>query len=225
MFCTNCDKESDSLSLKDPVCDCCGFDNSYVLQLIEENDDELETEDEIRSSVECAQRSVILFGLVSAGNGEDRDAIVAWLKKEALWEYVTEEEKAFFESQQLTKRSVINATWRIESLAVLLWALYKLPAFNNFSELCDLDAIKNACDFYLKESKNFIENAELRSDDEIFDANELIYDSHWKVRDATINHQPIPEEIDSSIVQERHHAINWLIGYCGQEWDEITTDT
>ena len=55
----------------------------------------------------------------------------------------------------------------------------------------------------MKESKNFIENAELRSDDEIFDANELIYDSHWKVRDATINHQPIPEEIDSSIVQER----------------------
>ena len=63
------------------------------------------------------------------------------------------------------------------------------------------------------------------SEDEIYDANELIYDAHWKVRDAQINGRPVPEEIIPGLVQERHHAINWLMGYCGQEWDEVTTDT
>jgi len=225
LYCTNCDSESNYLSIKKPVCENCGFDNSYVLQLIEEEDGESEEEDAFRSSVECARRSVILFGLVSAGNGEDRKKIVAWLKKEALWEHVTEEEKVFFESQRPTKQGIINATWRVESLAVLLWALQKLNALGNLSDSCDTDSIKKVCDFYLKETRGFIENAELRSDDEIFDANEFIYDSHWKLRDARINHKRIPEEIDSGIVQERHHAINWLTGYCGQEWDEVTTDT
>jgi hypothetical protein len=31
--------------------------------------------------------------------------------------------------------------------------------------------------------------------------------------------------VDLEIVQERHHAINWVIGYDGAPWDEVTTDT
>jgi hypothetical protein len=27
------------------------------------------------------------------------------------------------------------------------------------------------------------------------------------------------------IVQERHYAINWITGYGGLPWDEVTTDT
>jgi len=33
------------------------------------------------------------------------------------------------------------------------------------------------------------------------------------------------EGVDAGIVIERHAALNWLIGYMGQSWDEITTDT
>jgi hypothetical protein len=31
--------------------------------------------------------------------------------------------------------------------------------------------------------------------------------------------------VDIEIIQERHHAINWVIGYEGLSWDEVTTDT
>ena len=79
--------------------------------------------------------------------------------------------------------------------------------------------------FYMRNTQDFLESAQLLSEDEIYDANELIYDAHWKVRDAQINGRPVPEEIIPGLVQERHHAINWLMGYCGQEWDEVTTDT
>jgi hypothetical protein len=35
----------------------------------------------------------------------------------------------------------------------------------------------------------------------------------------------MPPGIDIEIVQERHHAINWVTGYDGLPWDEVTTDT
>jgi hypothetical protein len=67
------------------------------------------------------------------------------------------------------------------------------------------------------------------------------YQIHWRVRDARLRRQPTPpgklprmpvedceppvEVYDAGVVQERHHALNSLIGYCGQDWDDITTDT
>lgn len=87
----------------------------------------------------------------------------------------------------------------------------------------------------------FISTARLRSESEIYDANEEIYHIHWRVRDAQFRHEPTPpgklprmpvedmqppaESYDSGVVQERHYGLNWLIGYCGQDWDEVTTDT
>jgi hypothetical protein len=35
----------------------------------------------------------------------------------------------------------------------------------------------------------------------------------------------MPPGIDIEIVQERHHAINWITEYDGLPWDEVTTDT
>jgi hypothetical protein len=37
--------------------------------------------------------------------------------------------------------------------------------------------------------------------------------------------QPAPHGVDWEIVVERHPALNWLLGYQGQEWDDVSTDT
>jgi hypothetical protein len=55
-------------------------------------------------------------------------------------------------------------------------------------------------------------------------ADELL-NLHWRARDAEINGRPMPRDLDIEIIQERHHAINWVIGYEGLPWDEVTTDT
>ena len=34
-----------------------------------------------------------------------------------------------------------------------------------------------------------------------------------------------PSKDYSGVVMERHYALNWLIGYSDQEWDDVTTDT
>ncbi len=71
----------------------------------------------------------------------------------------------------------------------------------------------------------FISSARLRDRNEIEDEHENVYQAHWKVRDAEINGTPVPDNLDPEIVVERHYAFNWIDGYMGQSWDDITTDT
>lgn len=43
--------------------------------------------------------------------------------------------------------------------------------------------------------------------------------------EARVRRQPMPDDVEPGVVYERHYALNWLIGYMDQEWDEISTDT
>lgn len=73
--------------------------------------------------------------------------------------------------------------------------------------------------------KEFISTAQRRSNDELFDMADILLNSHWEARDARIHNKLMPSNLDIGIIQERHHAINWVIGYDGLPWDEVTTDT
>jgi hypothetical protein len=71
----------------------------------------------------------------------------------------------------------------------------------------------------------FLAQAKLRPAAELLDAADLIYRYHWAVRDARLKGQGSPANLNGDVVVERHHALNWLIGYEGQEWDWVATDT
>jgi hypothetical protein len=45
------------------------------------------------------------------------------------------------------------------------------------------------------------------------------------VVDARVNGRATPAGLDADVIMERHHALNWLIGYMDQAWDDVTTDT
>ncbi len=42
---------------------------------------------------------------------------------------------------------------------------------------------------------------------------------------ARLDGTAMPPGLDPGIVYERHYVLNWLIGYSGQAWDDVTTDT
>lgn len=67
--------------------------------------------------------------------------------------------------------------------------------------------------------------ARLRPQADILDACDLIYRYHWAVVDARLKNAPAPAGLDSGVVYERHYALNWLVGYMDQDWDDISTDT
>jgi len=195
----------------------------------------------MRRAEEVARRCIVLYAVLAAGHGEPRDLLIAWLRRERLWDAVSPNESTYLLSTSPTQQERINATWRAEALCPLLWSLNLISDLPSPQQLCDVQAIRSALPPLLSSVGEFISAARLRSDFEIHHANEEIYHVHWRIRDAQLRGLPTPpgklprmhhddgeppvESYIAGAVQERHHALNWLIGYCGQDWDDITTDT
>ena len=85
-----------------------------------------------------------------------------------------------------------------------------------------MDSIFNEIPEFLTGTKEFVESAAIRSSSEILDLWDLIYRIHWAVNNVKLNNLALLD-VDSSILYERHYAINWLID-SSLNWDDITTD-
>ncbi|MER9491067.1 DUF4272 domain-containing protein [Mesorhizobium sp. M0320] len=75
------------------------------------------------------------------------------------------------------------------------------------------------------DTEGLLKRANLRPQSELLDAADLIYRYNWAVMDARVNGKAAPAGLERDVVVERHYVLNWLIGYMGQEWDDISTDT
>ena len=53
---------------------------------------------------------------------------------------------------------------------------------------------------------------------------DLYYRLHWAAIELRIKGKA-SDQVDEGIIRERHRALNWLIRYLNQEWDDVTTDT
>ena len=71
----------------------------------------------------------------------------------------------------------------------------------------------------------FRAHARLRTKMELLDQADLILRLDWACTEARLKKQPAPGGLNSDAVVERHHALNWLIGYGKQEWADVSTDT
>lgn len=182
------------------------------------------SEQRFRTAAEVATRCLVLCSLVAASKKENTAAIVSWLKAEGLWNDVSPKERSFLESKRPTKRQLIDASWRIEALYLLLWALQLAPSIEDSKTRADLTLAKSVLPF-LGATAEFVANSQLKPEAEILDAHESIYQAHASVRDAELSGTAPEQDFDPGVVMECHHAINWLMGYSGQAWDDVTTDT
>lgn len=167
--------------------------------------------------------------------------MVQWLRREGPWDAVSPKESELLLSESPTQCQRNHATWRGEALFPLLWSLGLIAELPSPQKLCDVQLIRSVLPPLFGSVGEFVSNARLRSDAEIHAANDEVYRIHWRVRDFQLRHQPTPpgklqrmpheasdppaDSYNSGVVRERHYGLNWLIGYCGQDWDDITTDT
>jgi hypothetical protein len=179
----------------------------------------------MRSLKEISERAIVLFSVVEASDRENRVEIRDWLKSQNLWGSVSPNEKKLFGKAKVSEKQLINASWRVEALEAVVWALGHLPELSPSSEQCDYDAIEDIFEFFLKDSTTFFEESKLRTTAEIQSTLDNIYDQHWKVRDAKINKKEIPNNLDAGVIREKHYALNWMTGYENQDWDNVSTDT
>lgn len=190
------------------------------LPLIEE-----ESEVKIRTAQEIAERILVLVYLAYVSEVVDeRENVIDFLKTNSLWDKVSPDEKELFQKEELTDQDTVNISWRSEGVWLLLWTINKVDKLELPIGQVEIPEIVSRLPEFLTDPNEFIKNANLRPTTEILDQSDLIYRLHWATRNADLNNQPIPANLDLSIIIERHYAINWVTFYA-DEWDEISTDT
>ena len=153
-------------------------------------------------------------------------AVLDWLSQNDLWSDLAPSEAGFIDTPRPSRKQVVDASWLSERLIVLLWSLSAIDQLPPANEQCDTAVFGGLLPPFSGMSvAEFITQAQLRSDKELIGMADALLDLHWEARDASLNGHAPRKPVDLEIVQERHHAINWVIGYDGASWDEVTTDT
>ena len=184
---------------------------------------ETEKEAKHRSKEEIAFRALALLVVAVKGEGLEQPIVERIIKDYGLERYFTPKERLFVRSTSPSEHERIQFAWRYEAAWVLLWTLGYVEKLEKPTATCD---VPRAVRFMKERSaKQFLADAKLRSVPEMLDQADRIYRYHWAIVDARINGKKAPASLDAGVALERHHALNWLIGYMEQEWDDISTDT
>jgi len=177
-----------------------------------------------RTPQEVAIRAIILSAVITAAHHPRKRAkIVAQLKRQNLYASVSPKESRFLRNSKPSNQAHVNATWRLEALIALLWALRilpKLPPPRMYNRKWSHKMPRLG-----ESTAEFIANARLRPQRDLRAAQDDVYNTHWSLRDAQINGKRIPKSITPGVIWERHHAFNWLLNDDNEPWDEVSTDT
>lgn len=184
---------------------------------------ETEKEAKRRTKEEIAYRALVLLVVAVKGEGLEQPTVEKIVKDYGLDPYFTPKERAFLINASPSQHDKVQFVWRYEAAWTLLWALGYVEKLESPKAICD---VPRAVKFmHERKTKQFIADAKLRELPEILDQADRIYRYHWAVVDARVNGKKTPANLEPVVTMERHHALNWLIGYMEQEWDDISTDT
>ncbi|WP_310556717.1 DUF4272 domain-containing protein [Flavobacterium sp.] len=187
---------------------------------------ETEEDTELRKPKEIAKRVTVLAVTNSvAFNGMTGQEAIDYLKKYELWDETTPNEKEFLKNPTEEKKN--QETWKCEGIWTLMWALKIVDDLGFPNQLCDLNNIPSSkYPINGNIDPNIFINSitEIRTKSEILDNVDFYYRTNWACVDARLNRIEL-NKVNSGIVYERQYALNWLVNYLEQEWDEITCDT
>jgi uncharacterized protein DUF4272 len=181
-----------------------------------------ETQVRRRERDEIAYRALALIVVSMRGGGLDETEVRQVVADFRLAKHFTPAERAFMKNPQPSEQDRQQFSWRIEAAWVLLWSLGYVDELGKPTAECDVAAAVRTLGE--RDEKQFLAEAKLRPLAEIVEQADRIYRYHWAVVDESIGGKPAGD-LNVDVVMERHHALNWLIGYLGQEWDDVSTDT
>lgn len=176
----------------------------------------------LREQEAVIERAYALLIIAALGAGVPKERLDA-ARREFNVTALSPEECRYYDMEQLDQRAASQCAWRYESLNVLLWALGLMKDLVYPDQLSDVDAM---IAFLLKQPRTMIAfQSRLRSVDEVLDALDQAYRMHWACVQARLEQQAPGGSLNADVVYERHYALNWLVRYQEQEWDEVTTNT
>jgi len=177
----------------------------------------------LHSTPEIAYRALALLTVALKGEGLEQPLVERLVKQYGLASHFTPKELAFVENAATSATEQTQFSWRYEAAWVLLWAMGYVDALAKPATICDVR--KAVTVMKERTAEQFIAGVRIRPVAEVLDEADLIYRYHWAVVDARVKNNPLPVGLDPDVIQERHYALNWLIGHMDQGWDDVSTDT
>jgi hypothetical protein len=177
----------------------------------------------IRTKDEVVDRVLALCYLGLKSEGLEQEHLEKMYKDYSISSKLTPDEQAFAFASNPTQQQKVNASWRYESMHVLLWSLGFIDSLDYPDHMCNV--AEDVKIIYGTGEQEFRERAKLRSKQEILDQADLILRFDWACVSARVKNENSPGGLNSSVVYERHYSFNWLIKYLDQDWDNVTTDT
>jgi hypothetical protein len=185
-----------------------------------------------RSSLEIADRLLALVAIVA--RAQQQEWVGDWVRQFGIHDYFSDGERIFIAETEPTEQAVVNFSWRSEALVSLVWSLGGLEMMPPLSDqfwVLDTDFIAAA----MKNPNSFRLSATKRPSDEIQEMEGFLYHQHWRVRDKQLGFNagagyalksgelPV-DDLNPSVVLERRYGLSWIVG-CGEDWDDVPTDT
>lgn len=174
-----------------------------------------------RPNAELAHRTVAVMICAVKGEVADQTLTNSLVEEYGAGAWFSPEEDRFRKAPQVSQAERVKFGWRYEALHVFLWALGYTESIHPPSKIADaghdVRTLKAA-------GPDVASGAHPRSTAELLDMADLYYRLHWAAVELRIQGKSNPA-VDEEIVMERHRALNWLIRYQNQEWDDVATDT
>src|SRR5262249_39190586 len=133
--------------------------------------------------------------------------------------FLSPKESAFLADPGPSQQQLADFAWGYENVHVSLWALGYLPELKPPDQIADVP--HEARLIRERGPGGFVKGAKLRPLPEILDQADLYYRIHWAVTELRVNGKQ-SDRANPEIVMERHRALNWLIRYMNQSWDDVT---
>jgi hypothetical protein len=174
---------------------------------------------------EAAARMMILLSVAfCASNSAEADKIADWLKREGLWQGVSDNEKLFFRDPETIDDEKAKLSFQFEGAYLLAWALGQVEVFPDPSSECDLEPVS---DFFanipplLAETNSLFEDAGYLKIATIYD--EYLF---YKMAESYFKHIKIADKentsnVHKSAAHQRYLVLEWLLNPEDLEWDEL----
>jgi hypothetical protein len=176
----------------------------------------------LRTKEEIIERVYALALVAALGEGVPRDQLDR-VKNSLPINDLSPYETHLYTRGDLSPHEKAIATWRYESMNLLLWALGYADTLVYPATICDVGAIVGMV--IHRNRQQFEAGAVLKSKATILDELDKTYRMNWACVQARLTGAEPGGGIHSGIVYERHYALNWLTRYQDYAWDDVTTDT
>jgi len=163
-----------------------------------------------------------LLAVYAEPNGMPKETLQKYLDLREVRDNLTAKERKFVEQDNPSEKDRGPFTWQYESAHVLLWAMGYVDLLGIPSECCTAQGVSGM--IAPRSLLQLMEEARMRTPDEIFDEADLIYRYHWTARNASLRQQKPPAELLAPVCYYRHYALNWITD-SSVDWDDVDTST